>query len=129
MPNLQKTQEQFIDMSKYAVSGLQCLNPPDFYQPTIFLIKRLIGVKGYEYFESELPKNCDRSSLKVYQLNYFNRSMLWMSIMIRQYLIKYFIFRWTFNFFTHMSEFFIRYFPLIAIIRFGPHKAYVKLNI
>lgn len=116
-------------MSKYAVSGLQCFNPPDFYHPTIFLIKRLIGVSGYEYLESEIAKNCDRSHLEVYQLNYFNRFMLWTSIMIRQFLIKYFIFRWIFNGFTHMSEFFIKYFPLIAIIRFGPRKAYVKLNL
>jgi hypothetical protein len=126
--SLQNSPNEFDKMSKYAVSGLQILNPPDFYQPTIFLIKRLIGVSGYEYLESELPIDCDRSKLKVYQLNYFNRFMLWTSIMIRQFLIKYLIFRWIFNFFTHMSEFFVRYFPIIAIIRFGPRKAYVKFN-
>lgn len=116
-------------MSKYAVSGLQCFNPPDFYHPTIFMIKRLIGVVGYEYLESEIAKNCDRSNLEVYKLNYFNRYMLWSSIMVRQFLVKYCIFRWLMNFFTHMSEFFIRYLPLIAIIRFGPRKAYVKLHV
>lgn len=112
-------------MAKYAVSGLQCLNPLDFYLPTIFIIKRLIGVGGYEYFENELPENCERSALKVYSLSYFNRCMLFSSIMIRQFLIKFSIFRWIFNLLTLMGEFFIRYFPFIAIIRFGLSKAYV----
>lgn len=128
LPNLKNPPEGFVDMTKYAVSGLQCFNPPDFYHPTIFLIKRLIGVPGYEYFESELSK-IDRSTLELYRLNYFNRYMLWSSIMIREVLVKYSVFRLIFNFFTYMSEFFIRYFPLIAIIRFGPGKAYVKLNV
>lgn len=128
LPYLTNPPEKFEEMTRYAVSGLQCLNPPDFYQPTIFLIKKLIGVKGYEYFEKEIPEGCDRSSLQVYKLNLFNRYMLWNSIMIRQFLIKFFIFRWIFNFFTHVGEFFIRYCPIIAIFRFGPRNAFVKLN-
>lgn len=114
-------------MTKHAVSGLQCFNPPDFFHPTIFLIKRLIGVRNYEYLDSEIPQDCNLFDLEIYKMNYFNRYMTWSSIMIRQYLIKNFIFRCFFNALTITSEFFSKYFPLIAILRFGPRKAYVKI--
>lgn len=128
LPHLINPPKDFEETSKYAVSGLQCFNPPDFYYPTLFLIKRLIGVNGYEYFSSEIKDDCDRTKLKVYEMNFFNRYMTWNSIIIRQFLIKFFIFRWIFNSFVIMSEFFLKYFPLIAIIRFGPRKAYVKIH-
>lgn len=116
-------------MTKYVVSGLQCFNPLDYYQPTIFLIKRLIGVSGYEYFNNEIPKDCERSSLKIYEFNYFNRTMTWLSIMIRQFLIRFIAFRLFFNMAIIVSEFFSKYLPLTAIIRFGPRRAYVKLTL
>lgn len=116
-------------MTKYLVHGMQSWNPPDCYEPTMFFIKRAIGVLGYEYLENEIPQDCDRKKLVVYQLSYFNRFILWTSIMIRQFLMKFFVFRWMFNAGIHLAEFSWRYFPLIAIIRFGPRNAYVKLNL
>lgn len=129
LPNLTTPIEHFEEMSKYLIRGMQSVNPPDFYYPTIFFIKRVVGVPGYEYLENEIPQDCDRKKLKVYELSYFNRYMLWSSIMIRQFLLKIFIFRWFFNGLLRFAEFFWRYFPLIAIIRFGPRNAYVKLHL
>ena len=53
LPSLINPSKEFDEMTKYAVSGLQCFNPFDFYQPTMFLINRLIGVSGYEYLNNE----------------------------------------------------------------------------
>lgn len=125
LPNLINPSKEFDEMTKNVVSGLQCFNPFDFYHPTMFLIKRLIGVSGYEYLNNEIPQDCERTRLRIYEFNYFNRFMTWMSIMIRQFLIKFIIFRFFFNTLTIVSEFFSKYFPLIAIIRFGPRKAYL----
>jgi hypothetical protein len=125
LPALTETSNDFDTMSKFCVSGLQCFNFIDLYKPTIFNLKRLIGVENYYYFQNEVPENFDRKKLKYLELSRYERFSLFMSIFIRQYLLKYFIIRWMHNIFIRINEFFMRHFPIIAIMRFGWRKAYV----
>lgn len=127
LPQLSNPSEAFQEYSKYIISGAQCFDILDCYEPIIFMIKRLIGVEGYHYLESEIPPNFNRNSLKYLELSYFDRTNLFLSIISRQFLLKIWIIRWIDIIGTYVAEFFVRYFPIIAIIRFGPRKAYVKI--
>lgn len=118
-PNLQNPPEDFTTMTKYIANGLWCFNPFDTYSQTIFMAKRLSGVANYFYFDSELPENYDRRNLALYNQTRCTRIFIWISIMTRQFLLRCFVFRWIFNGLVILSEFFIRYFPFLAFIKFG----------
>lgn len=127
IPALSNCSDEFIEISKYAVSALQCYDIVDFYEPIIFNVKRLIGLPDYYYLESEIPENYDRTKLKYLQLSYIDRVNLFLSVITRQFLVKYWIIRWFYNCLMYIAELSIRYFPIVAIIRFGPRKAYVRI--
>ena len=127
LPQLSNPSEAFQEYSKYIISGAQCFDILDYYEPIIFMMKRLIGVTGYHYLESEIPPNFDRNNLKYLKLSYKDRVNLFFSIISRQFLLKIWIIRWINNIGTYVAEFFVRYFPIIAIIRFGVQKAYVRI--
>lgn len=106
---------------------MKCFNPFDTYRPMVFNIKRMIGVADYYYLDSEIPENYNREKLKLYEETRFDRVMLWLSVMSRQFLLKYFILRWFYNIVTSISEFFIRYFPITAFFKFGFGNAYTNI--
>lgn len=128
LPNLQNPPQNFTQMTKYIVNGLQCFNPFDPYTEIIFMIKRLSGVPNYHYLESEIPVNYDRNNLQIYKESRFDRIFIWLSVKSRQYLLKCFIFRWIFNILTLIGEFFIRFFPFLAFFKFGCRNAYVNIQ-
>lgn len=125
LPNLQNPPKDFVPMTKYMVNGLWCFNPMDPYNETIFMIKRLCGVPNFYYFESEFPENYDKKNLELYKHSRFDRTFIWLSIITRQILMKFFIIRWFYNIAAYINEFFIRYFPFLAFIKFGFGNAYV----
>ncbi|CAG9808283.1 unnamed protein product [Chironomus riparius] len=127
LPQLTNPSEAFKEYSKFIISGAQCFDILDYYEPIVFMMKRLIGVTGYHYFESEIPPSFDRKNLKYLKLSYLDRVNLFLSIISRQFMLKICIIRWINNFGTFVAEFFVRYFPFIAIIRFGVRKAYVRI--
>lgn len=129
LPNLTTPPQDFERMSKIMIDGLWCFDPFDPYVATIFFIKRAIGVPNYQYFGSELPPNYDRNLLEYRSYSYIDRMFIWLSVITRQFLLRIFIIRWFFNIATYINEFFIRYFPILAIIKFGFSKAFVELNI
>lgn len=129
MPNLQSPPENFERMTKYIANGLWCFDPFDPYNEIIFMTKRLSGVPDYHYFESEIPENYERKNLMLYRYTKWERVVIWLSAVTRQYLLKYFVIRWTFNFVFFINEFFIRYFPFLAFCKFGCRNAYVDINI
>lgn len=114
-------------MSKFLVDGLWCFDPADSYDEVIFMIKRLVGVPGFYYLDSELPADFDRSRLEIHKQTRTTRLFVWFSVMSRQFLLKIFLFRWLFNIFTWFAEFLIRYFPFLAFFRVGFRNSYVKI--
>jgi len=127
LPQLTNPSDAFQEYSKYIISGAQCFDILDYYEPIIFMMKRLIGVAGYYYIDCEIPSNFDRKNLKYLELSYLDRVNLFFSVISRQFLLKIWIIRWINNIGTYIAEFFIRYFPIVAIIRFGPRKAFVNI--
>lgn len=128
LPNLQNPPVDFTAMTKYIANGLWCFDPFDSYNEIIFMIKRLSKASNYHYLESEIPENYDRENLEIFKLSKWNRCVIWLSIMSRQFLLRCFIFRWIFNILTFFSEFLIRYFPFLAFCKFGFRNSYVDIR-
>lgn len=127
-PNLQNPPESFVPMTRYIVNGLWCFDPFDSYNEIVFMVKRLCGVPNFYYLAKEIPENYDRKNLALYELSYFDRIVIWFSVMTRQFLLQIFIFRWFFNLSVLLSEFFIRYFPFLAFFKFGIRNSYVDIK-
>ncbi|CRK90141.1 CLUMA_CG003857, isoform A [Clunio marinus] len=127
-PNLTNPPNEFEIMTKYIVNGLRCFDPFDSYNEIIFMLKRLSGVPNYFYLNSEIPENYERENLEIYKYSYWDRFVIWLGIMTRQFLLRFFIIRWFFNGIVHISEFLIRYFPIIAFFKFGYKNSYVDLK-
>jgi len=125
MPALSSTNREFAKMSKYIVDGLSCFDPLDTYGEIIFMVKRLVGVPGYYYLESEVPQNFNRNDLVLYQLSYVDRFFIWLSVITRQFMLKFFVIRWFFNTFVKLFEFIMQNFPIIAFFKFGLKDSYV----
>lgn len=128
LPNLQNSPVDFKPMTKYIASGLWCFDPFDSYNEIIFMVKRLSGVPNYHYLDLEIPENYDRKNLEIYKHSYWDRIVVWLSVMTRQFALKFFIFRWIFNIVTFFSEFLIRYFPFLAFCKFGFRNSYVDIK-
>lgn len=129
LPNLQNPPEKFEEMTKYIANGLWCFNPLDPYNEVIFMAKRLVGVPNYYYFESEFPPNYDKKKLELYNYSRFDRVFIFLSIITRQFTLRCFIIRWICNFGCYINEFFIRYLPWLACIKFGWRNAYVDIHV
>jgi len=125
MPALSSTNREFAEMSKYIVDGLSCFDPLDTYGEIIFMVKRLVGVPGYYYLESEIPENFNRNDLVFYQLSYVDRFFIWLSVMIRQFMLKFFVIRWASNLVVMLCEHIINLLPVIAFFKFGMKDSYV----
>jgi hypothetical protein len=127
LPSLANPPEEFVPMTKYIANGLKCFNPFDTYDEMIFMTKRMVGVPDFYYLDSEIPENYDREKLALYKETRPSRVSIWLSVISRQFLLKYFILRWFFNIFTSVCEFFIRYFPVVAFFKFGFGNAYTNI--
>lgn len=128
LPNLQDLPVDFTPMTKYIVNGLWCFDPFDSYNEIIFMINRLSGMPNYHYLEDEIPENYDRKNLEIFKCSYCDRFVIWLSVITRQFALKFFIFRWIFNIVTLFSEFLIRYFPFLAFCKFGFRNSYVNIR-
>lgn len=126
-PNLKNPPTEFDDMTKYVTNGLWCFNPADSYASIIFAIKRMVGVEGYYYNESDIPRDYDQSKLIYKTLSWSDRFDIWSSVFIHENLLQYTIIRRFFNFQTWIHELLIRYFPFLAMYKFGFKKAYVGI--
>lgn len=128
LPNLQNPPKDFTVMTKYIANGLWCFDPLDSYNEIVFMVKRLSGLPNFHYFESEFPENYDKKNLEILKLSYWDRIVIWLSIITRQCFLRFFILRWMFNFVTLFSEFLIRYFPFLAFCKFGFRNSYVDIK-
>jgi hypothetical protein len=128
LPNLLNLPVDFTPMTKYIANGLWCFDPFDSYNEIIFMVYRLSGVPNYHYLESEIPENYDRKNLEIFKYSYWDRFVIWLSVMTRQFALKCFIFRWIFNIVTLFSEILIRYFPFLAFCKFGFRNSYVNIR-
>jgi hypothetical protein len=127
MPALQFPPKDFAPMTRFIANGLWCFNPRDAYNVIIFMIKRMVGVPNYEFQDSEIPADCDKSKLELNKLSRYEKFEAWAVCFIHEYLLQFFVFRWFFNMDTLFHEFLITYFPFLAFYKFGLKNAYVRI--
>lgn len=92
------------------------------------MAKRATGVPNYYYLNKEFPENYDTRNLKIYDYSRWDRIVIWLYVVIRQFLLRFFLIRWFFNIVTYITEFFIRYFPILSFCKFGCGNAYVDIR-
>lgn len=147
-PALENTPKQFYEMSDALISGLWSFNPFLNTDAFIYFVKRISGCTGYYYFESEakndeiqmitsngngkvekVEKIDNESHVKslLYTLGGYSRFILGFLIIIHQFLLQIFIFRWYFNGQIILSRFLITYFPFLAFPKFGFRDSYVRI--
>lgn len=89
----------------------------------IFVIKRAIGVPGYQYFDSESIEGSP-SVLKNFSL--YTRFRIFIDIMLYEYLSHNLIFRWLLNLCRVILALLSKY-PILAMKSFGKKHAYVEI--
>lgn len=104
-----------------------CFEPLGIYEVIMFFNNRLAGVPNYHYFEDEVPEGSTMKDSKLYELSLYNRYSLYIKICIHNFWLKYNILRIWLNLEVWFHEFLIRYFPFLAIYKFGFKNAYVKI--
>lgn len=125
-PAVNNPPRQFPEMSRYVVDGLWCFNPNAEYDSLMFLIKRLLDIPRYHFFAHE-ARLVEPSDSKFESQTWKAKWMIYVHIIIFEYLFKIAIVRWYINFQTVFSEYLLRYFPFLAFYSFGVKKSYVRI--
>lgn len=142
-PNLTESTANFNEMCDHVVTGLWSFNPFLDTKSFLFFTKRLANVTGYNYFKSETHeeevidtsgetgRGTSTSSTSgnplIIALGWSSRFYLYLTIIIHQFLLRVFLFRWYFNGQILLSRFLITYFPFLAFIKFGIRDSYVRI--
>ncbi|XP_013099465.2 uncharacterized protein LOC106081799 [Stomoxys calcitrans] len=129
-PALENTTTEFYDMAKALLDGLWHINTTLTVGSFIFFTKRLCYVRGYEYFDfDDRPGRQRDPEQRLYykDMSWIDRFIVFYGLLMVTYLHKYDIFRWYLNFRTWLNEQLIEYFPYVAILKFGPKWAFVRI--
>jgi hypothetical protein len=121
LTNIDLKTEEYL---RIAVEGMSAFEPFLHPETHIFLIKRLVGVDTYGYFQSE--PNASNVNRAYDKLSLLSRFRVTTDVILYEYLSKVFVFRMFFNFFRMLFSVF-DYFPLFAIWKFGRKYAYVEV--
>ncbi|XP_075146745.1 uncharacterized protein LOC142221095 [Haematobia irritans] len=129
-PALENPSAEFHDMAKALLDGLWHINSTLTVGSFLYFTKRLCYVRGYEYFDFDYRPGTKPNPLqyRYYKdLNWIDRFLVFYGLLIITYLHKYDIVRWYLNFRVWLNELFIDYLPYVAILKFGPKWAYVRI--
>ncbi|XP_055695428.1 uncharacterized protein LOC129797131 [Lutzomyia longipalpis] len=143
-PCLKNHPQKFHEMVQPMISGLWCFNPFLTTPAFTYLTYRAAGVPGYYYGKEEQsleiqryknsPENCleypenDGYSPTYKEMSWWSRFVVGFVIYILETLIYgSIIFRWIFNNNINTSLFIIKWFPFLAIPRFGFQASYVRI--
>ncbi|XP_039447703.1 uncharacterized protein LOC120426947 isoform X1 [Culex pipiens pallens] len=126
-PALQTVSTEFVQMTNAMIDGLWCVNTFLDYNAFMFLTRRLAGVPGHYYWKDE-PTN-DGSTQPAYEkMGWHSRYILCMILYINEVLLYVPIIRWYFNILFTVNAYFIdKYFPYLAMIKFGIKNAFVRV--
>uniref|UniRef100_A0A1Q3FB47 Putative conserved plasma membrane protein n=1 Tax=Culex tarsalis TaxID=7177 RepID=A0A1Q3FB47_CULTA len=126
-PALQTVSTEFVQMTNAMIDGLWCVNTFLDYNAFIFLTRRLAGVPGHYYWKDE-PRNDGSTRPDYEKMGWHSRYILCMVLYINEVLLYVPIIRWYFNILFTVNAYFIdRYFPYLAMIKFGIKNAFVKV--
>lgn len=124
-PALEFPTEGFKSYSKTALDGMWCFEPLLHYETHMFMIKRLVGIPGYHYFQSEAPGVSNQENIA--RLSLYARARLFWMVICHQYLLQVSAIRYIFFTLKIMFLTFLEKLPLFAIYQFGQKNSYVKI--
>jgi hypothetical protein len=119
--NIDPMTEKYL---RIAVEGMRGYEPFLHPETHIFIMKRLVGVDTYGYFQSE--PNASNVNRAYDKLSLFSRFRVTTDVFLYEFLSNLFVFRMCFNFFRMLFSVF-DYFPIFAIWKFGRKYAYVEV--
>ncbi|XP_065085603.1 uncharacterized protein LOC135707681 isoform X2 [Ochlerotatus camptorhynchus] len=124
-PGLQNPSAEFTHMTRAMIDGMWCYSTLLEYDAFMFLTRRLSSVPGHYYWSVE-PRDGTRPVYK--DLGWFSRVMLFVLMTIHEVLLNITVLRlysnWMFRFNTNVVN---KYFPVLAMVKHGLRKAYVKI--
>jgi hypothetical protein len=125
VPALEKSGSEFYNFSTIAMDGVWCFYPRFEFTSFLYFTKRLVGVPGYHYFQSEAHEISNEQNIK--SLSRYSRFRLFTFITYHQYLKKFFLTRWMINLNFMITDGLLKILPIFGIWKFGYKKAYVKI--
>lgn len=121
LTNMDPKIEEYLRIAVEGMKGFEPLLDPETH---IFMMKRLVGVDTYGYFQSE--PNASNVNRAYDKLSLYARFRVTTDVFVYEFLSKLFVFRMSFNFFRLLFSVF-DYFPVFAIWKFGRKYAYVEV--
>ncbi|XP_055600658.1 uncharacterized protein LOC129749649 isoform X2 [Uranotaenia lowii] len=124
-PALQSPSSDFVFMTKTMIDGLWAFSNFLEYDAYMFLTRRICNVPGHYYWDSD---ERDGSPAVYKQLGWHSRFMLAFLMTVNEVLLFIAPFRWWFNLQTVINTKIVnRYFPVLAMIKYGIKNAYVRV--
>lgn len=124
-PALLCPSDDFVHMTNAMIDGLWCLSTMLEYHAFMFLTRRLSNVPGHYYWDTE-PRDGVKPVFE--EFGWYSRVMLYVLMVVHEVLLNITVLRWYFNWqFKFNTEVVNKYFPWLAMIKFGLRDAYVKI--
>ncbi|XP_021701926.1 uncharacterized protein LOC5577104 isoform X2 [Aedes aegypti] len=124
-PSLQNPSAEFVHMTKIMIEGMWCYSILLNYEAFMFMTKRLSNVPGHHYWDDE-PRDGAKTVYK--EMGWLDRVMLNILMVIHEVLLNFTLARWLLNWvFLFNTNVMNKYLPLLAMMKHGVRKAYVKI--
>ena len=124
-PGLENPSEGFRTYSRTAVEGMWCFEPCLHYETHLYMIKRLVGVPGYHYFQSEAPGVSNKQNIS--KLSLYARARLFWMIICHQYLLQLPFLKYAFFIIIMTFKSILEKAPVLAMYKFGKENVNVKI--
>lgn len=124
-PGLQNPSADFEHMTRAMIDGMWCYSTMLDYDAFMFITRRLSNVPGHHYWDNE-PSEGAKTVYK--EMPWFSRIMLNILTVLHEVLLDITAIRWYINWmFRFNSNIVNKYFPVLAMVKYGFRKAYVKI--
>lgn len=120
--NLSTKAEEYL---RIAIEGMKGFEPWLHADTQLFIVKRLLGVPGYHYFDNEAVGDVNERAFD--KLDFKTRTRIALEIFFIETLGKVWLLRWTMNIFRLAFGAITDRFPLFAILKFGRKHAYIEI--
>lgn len=124
-PNFENLSSRVEDYLRIAIEGMKGFEPWMHADTELFIIKRLLDVPGYHYFNNEAVTDVKNRAFD--KLDLYTRTRITLEVFFIETLSKIWIFRWMMNIFRLTFGAVTDRFPVFAIYKFGKKHAYIEI--
>ncbi|KAJ6646588.1 hypothetical protein Bhyg_01801 [Pseudolycoriella hygida] len=110
-----------MEYARITFEGVSTSFPTMEYESSMFMMKKAVGVPGYNLFDS---KQNDKNVF--HDLSLYAKFQIFLEFVIYEHFSHIFVFRWIFNIFRIMVAL-LEFYPILAIYRFGRKYAFVEI--